>query len=176
MSNQLDLKKGLDIPVKGAAAQKVVKTVKPGVVAVKPTDFKGFLPRLLVKEGYSVLAGSPLLADKQKPRILVTSPVSGTVKGNVRGDKRKLLAVLVEADATQEYVDFGTKVPADADQVKELLLTTGLWNAIIQRPYGILADPDLTPKPSSSPPSAPLRSLPTPSSPSATASPTSRPA
>ncbi|MBR2226187.1 MAG: NADH:ubiquinone reductase (Na(+)-transporting) subunit A, partial [Bacteroidales bacterium] len=51
MSNQLVLKKGLDIPVKGVAAQKVVKTVKPGVVAVKPTDFKGFLPRLLVKEG-----------------------------------------------------------------------------------------------------------------------------
>ena len=146
MSNQLDLKKGLDIPVKGAAAQKVAKTVKPGVVAVKPTDFKGFLPRLLVKEGDRVLAGSPVLADKQKPQVLVTSPVSGTVKSVVRGDKRKLLAVLVEADASQEYVDFGTKVPADAEAVKELLLKTGLWNALIQRPYGIQADPDLRPK------------------------------
>ena len=146
MSNQLVLKKGLDIPVKGAAAQKVVKTVKPGVVAVKPTDFKGFLPRLLVKEGDRVLAGSPVLADKQKPQILVTSPVSGTVKSVVRGDKRKLLAVLVDADASQEYVDFGTKVPADADQVKELLLKTGLWGALIQRPYGVQADPALRPK------------------------------
>ena len=146
MLNQLDLKKGLDIPVKGAAAQKVAKTVRPGVVAVKPTDYKGFLPRLLVKEGDRVLAGSPVLADKQKPQILVTSPVSGTVKSIVRGDKRKLLAVLVEADASQEYVDFGTKVPANADAVKELLLKTGLWNALIQRPYGIQADPDLKPK------------------------------
>ena len=146
MSNPLVLKKGLDIPVKGAAAQKVVKTVKPGVVAVKPTDFKGFLPRLLVKEGDRVLAGSPVLADKQKPQILVTSPVSGTVKSIVRGDKRKLLAVLVDADASQEYVDFGTKVPADADAVKELLLKTGLWGALIQRPYGVQADPALRPK------------------------------
>ena len=146
MSNQLDLKKGLDIPVKGAAARKVVKTVKPGVVAVKPTDFKGFLPRLLVKEGDRVLAGSPVLADKQKPRILVTSPVSGTVAGIVRGEKRKLLAVLVQPDDSQEYVDFGTKVPADAEAVKELLLTSGLWGALIQRPYGIQADPDLRPK------------------------------
>ena len=146
MSNQLDLKKGLDIPVKGIAAQKVAKTVKPGVVAVKPTDFKGFLPRLLVKEGDRVLAGSPVLADKQKPQILVTSPVSGTVTGIVRGDKRKLLAVLVQADDSQEYVDFGTKVPADADEVKELLLKTGLWGALIQRPYGIQADPDQKPK------------------------------
>ncbi len=146
MSNQLVLKKGLDIPVKGAAAQKVLKTVKPGVVAVKPSDFKGFLPRLLVKEGDRVLAGSPVLADKQKPQVLVTSPVSGTVKSIVRGDKRKLLAVLVDADASQEYVDFGTKVPADADAVKELLLKTGLWGALIQRPYGVQADPALRPK------------------------------
>ena len=146
MSNQLDLKKGLDIPVKGVAAQKVVKTVKPGLVAVKPTDFKGLLPRLLVKEGDRVLAGSPVLADKQNPQILVTSPVSGTVAQIVRGDKRKLLAVLVKADDSQEYVDFGTTVPANADQVRELLLKSGLWGALIQRPYGIMANPDLKPK------------------------------
>ena len=146
MSNQLDLKKGLDIPVKGAAAQKVVKTVKPGLVAVKPTDFKGLLPRLLVKEGDRVLAGSPVLADKQNPQILVTSPVSGTVAQIVRGDKRKLLAVLVKADDSQEYVDFGTAVPASADQVRALLLKSGLWGALIQRPYGIMANPDLKPK------------------------------
>jgi Na+-transporting NADH:ubiquinone oxidoreductase subunit A len=146
MSNQLDLKKGLDIPVKGAAAQKVVKTVKPGLVAVKPTDFKGFLPRLLVKEGDRVLAGSPVLADKQDPRILVTSPVSGTVAQVVRGEKRKLLAVLVQADAAQEYVDFGTKVPATADEARDLLLKSGLWGALIQRPYGVMANPSLRPK------------------------------
>ena len=110
MSNHLDLKKGLDIPLKGAAAPTVAKTVKPGLVAVKPTDFKGFLPRLLVKEGDRVLAGSPVLADKQNPAILVTSPVSGAVAQVVRGEKRKLLAVLVQADDSQEYVDFGTKV------------------------------------------------------------------
>ena len=146
MSNQLDLKKGLDIPVKGAAAQKVVKTVKPGLVAVKPTDFKGLLPRLLVKEGDRVLAGSPVLADKQNPAILVTSPISGTVAQIVRGEKRKLLAVLVQADDSQEYVDFGTKVPATAEDVRDLLLKSGLWGALIQRPYGIMADPALKPK------------------------------
>jgi len=146
MSNQLDLKKGLDIPVKGAAAQKVVKTVKPGLVAVKPTDFKGFLPRLLVKEGDRVLAGSPVLADKQDSRILVTSPVSGTVAQVVRGEKRKLLAVLVQADGKQEYVDFGSKVPATAGEARDLLLKSGLWGSLIQRPYGVMASPDLRPK------------------------------
>jgi len=146
MSNNLDLKKGLDIPVKGAAAPEVIKTVVPDIVAVKPTDFKGLVPRLLVKEGDRVLAGSPLMADKQNPGILLTSPVSGTVHQVVRGEKRKLLAVLVRADAAQEFVDFGAKAPETADETKDLLLKSGLWGALIQRPYGIMADPSLKPK------------------------------
>ena len=102
MSNNLDLKKGLNIPVKGAAAPEVIQTVSPDIVAVKPTDFKGLVPRLLVKEGDTVKAGSPVMADKQRPEILLTSPVSGTVQQVVRGEKRKLLAVVVKADARQE--------------------------------------------------------------------------
>ena len=146
MSNNLDLKKGLNIPIKGVAAPEVIKTVVPDIIAVKPTCFKGLVPRLLVKEGDAVKAGSPVMADKQRPEILLTSPVSGTVEQIVRGEKRKLLAVLVKADASQEYVDFGSKAPADAAGVKELLLNTGLWAALIQRPYGILANPAVTPK------------------------------
>ena len=148
MSNNITLKKGLDIPVKGAAAQKVTRTVVPDVVALKPTDFKGLVPRLLVKEGDRVLAGSPVLADKQNPDILFTSPVSGTVQQVVRGEKRKLLAVLVKADGKQESVDFGAADAASlsADAAKDLLLRSGLWGALVQRPYGIMADPSLKPK------------------------------
>ena len=148
MSNNIVLKKGLNIPISGAAALETMKTIAPDVVAVKPTDFKGFTPRLLVKEGDNVLAGSPVLADKRNPDILLASPVSGTVKEIVRGEKRKLLAVLVKADGKDEAVDFGVREPKDlgAAEVKEALLKSGLWPFIIQRPYGIVADPALTPK------------------------------
>ena len=148
MSNTIHLSKGLNIPIKGVAAQKTVKTVTPDVIAVKPTDFKGFLPRLLVKEGDSVLAGSPVMADKNRPEILLTSPVSGTVQQIVRGEKRKLLAVLVKADGKQGAVDFGAqKIPAlQADAVKDLLLKSGLWVSLVQRPYGIVADASIRPR------------------------------
>ena len=146
MSNNLALKKGLDIPIKGSAAPEVIKTVSPDVVAVKPTDFKGLVPRLLVKEGDAVKAGSPVMADKQRPEILFTSPVSGTVQQVVRGEKRKLLAVLVKADAKQEFVDFGAKAPASAAETCTLLLKSGLWGALVQRPYGVMANPDVMPK------------------------------
>ncbi len=148
MSNSIVLKKGLDIPIKGAAALKTMKKILPDVVAIKPDDFKGFLPRVLVKEGDRVLAGSPVLSDKRLPDILVCSPVSGTVQEVARGDKRKLLAVLVKADEKQESVDLGAKdiEGLSPEQVRDTILASGLWPSIIQRPYGIVADPALRPK------------------------------
>lgn len=148
MSKTIKLKKGLNLPLKGEAQKKVIAEIKPGIVALKPTDFKGLVPRLLVKEGDIVKAGSPLFADKMHPDILFTSPVSGTVAQVVRGDKRKLLAVTVKADEEQKYEDFGKAKVADlsAEQVRSLLLRSGLWASIVQRPYGIVANPDVTPK------------------------------
>ena len=148
MSQTFVLKRGLDIPLAGEAQLHVSKTIAPGIVAVQPTDFKGFLPRLLVKEGDSVRCGSPVMADKKNADILLTSPVSGTVKAIVRGDKRKLLAVLVEADDSRDCVDFGIRdVSAlDAGQVREALLQSGLWPFLVQRPYGVVANPDIRPR------------------------------
>ena len=147
MSNNIVLKKGLNIPLAGVPALVVKRTILPDTVAVQPSDYKGLNARLLVREGDKVLAGSPVLADKKNPDVLVTSPVSGTVKAVVRGDKRKLLAVLVDADKDQEYLDFGAaKDGLSAGDVKDRLLKSGLWTAFVQRPYGIVADPAATPK------------------------------
>ena len=148
MSNTIKLKKGLDIPLSGKAALKIGLEVKPGIVALKPTDFRGLVPKLLVKEGDKVLAGTPLFADKMCQDILFTSPVSGTVQSIVRGEKRKLLAVLVKEDGLRKSVDFGKNDPdkMSPDEIKSLLLKSGLWASLIQRPYGIVANPAAAPK------------------------------
>ena len=148
MSNNIYLKKGLDLPINGVAAQNTKKVIVPDVVAVKPTDFRSLVPKLLVREGDKVLAGTPVLADKMSQNILFASPVSGTVTEVVRGEKRKLLEVRIKADAEQEYVDYGVKKVADmtAEQIKEALLAAGLWPALTQRPYGIIANPEVKPK------------------------------
>ena len=148
MSNNIDLKKGLNIPISGVADRKTRKVIVPDVVAVKPVDFRGLKPRLLVREGDKVLAGSPVLADKESPDILFTSPVSGTVTEVVRGEKRKLLEVRIKADEKQEYLEFetGDAKNLKADQIRSLLMKSGLWPSLIQRPYGILADPQAKPK------------------------------
>ena len=148
MSNNIYLKKGLDLPINGTAAQNTKKVIVPDVVSVKPTDFRGLVPKLLVREGDKVLAGTPVLADKMSQNILFASPVSGTVAEVVRGEKRKLLEVRIKADTAQEYVDFGTRKVAEmnAEQVRTALLESGLWPAINQRPYGIIANPEIKPK------------------------------
>lgn len=148
MSNNIYLNKGLNIPISGVADQSTKKVIVPDVVAVKPTDFRGLVPKLLVREGDKVLAGTPILADKMSQNILFASPVSGVVAEVVRGEKRKLLEVRIKADKEQSAVDFGVKKVADlsAEQIKESLLTAGLWPALTQRPYGIIANPEVKPK------------------------------
>ncbi len=148
MSNNIKLRRGLDLPIAGAAAQKVEKGNAADIIALKPTDFKGFAPRLLVREGDKVLAGSPVMADKQSADILLTAPVSGTVAEIVRGEKRKLLEVRIKADETCEYLDFGAHnaIKMSAAEIKDLLCKSGLWAGLIQRPYGILANPAAEPK------------------------------
>lgn len=148
MSQNIVLKKGLNIPITGKADLRVSKAILPGIVAVQPGEFKGLLPRLLVKEGDSVLCGSPVIADKKNADILLTSPVSGKVKEIVRGEKRKLLAVLIETDGEQTCAEFKLESAEklDSDSIRKAILASGLWPMLIQRPYGVIADPAAKPR------------------------------
>ncbi len=148
MLKNFRLNKGLDIPVKGAAELKIEKSIFSDVVSVKPTNFKNLTPKLLVREGDEVKAGSILFIDKYRPEIGFASPVSGIVESVVRGEKRKLLEIRVKAAKTTDYIKFNTPEPgkASAQEIKNALLESGLWVALKQRPYGIVANPADEPK------------------------------
>ena len=148
MSEHIRLKKGLNIPLAGAAPAKIAETVAPDLIAIKPTDFKALVPKLAVKEGDAVKAGEPLFVDKMRPSVRFCSPVSGVVQAVVRGDKRKLLAVVVKADSEQQSVKYDAVDVSKMDKqaVTDLLMERGLWPMIKQRPYGIVANPEDTPK------------------------------
>ncbi len=148
MIQHIQLKKGLNIPIKGEAELKIEKTIISEVISVKPTNFKNLTPKLVAREGDTVKAGSILFIDKYRPEIGFASPVSGTVEAVIRGEKRKLLEVRVKADKTTEYIKFNTPEisKATAQEVKQVLLDSGLWAAIKQRPYGIVANPKDEPK------------------------------
>ncbi len=148
MSKNISLRKGLDIKLNGEAAKELVGSALSAQYAISPLDFESVAPKLLVKVGDKVEAGSPLFYNKENSRIIFTSPVSGTVSAINRGEKRKILNVVVDADSTQSYKEFAVVDPKSAsrDEVVDLLLQSGLWSMLIQRPYGIIADPATTPK------------------------------
>lgn len=133
---RIKIKKGLDVPLGGAAERRVVDARSIGLYAVKPTDCVGFSPRLLVAEGDSVVAGQPLVADKNDPRLTLPSPVSGTVKAIVRGEKRRLLEVVVSRQAGQTRQTGQTSLTPEAP----------VWWMIRERPFGTIANPDHQPK------------------------------
>lgn len=147
MSTITKIKKGLNINLIGDAEKNIIST-KSKYYALKPTDFIGVLPKLHVKEGDTVKAGSVLFHDKNREDILFTSPVSGTVKEIRRGEKRLLLEVVIESDDKFESEDFGIGNPEklDREAIIAKLIKSGLWTMLRQRPYSIIADPKDTPK------------------------------
>ena len=138
----------MDIPLQGEA-EKVVRQAEPSrYYGVKPIDFHYMRTKLLAKEGDRVKAGSPLFFNKLQPDVKFPSPVSGKVTTVNRGERRKILEVVVEADSKIEYEDFGRGEPNDMsrEEVTNKLLESGLWAFIRQRPYSISANPKDVPK------------------------------
>ena len=148
MSKITRLHKGLNIKLRGGADTRVEQMPPAASHALCFDDFPGVTPKMLVKAGDKVKAGTPLFFDKARPEILFSSPVSGTVAEVVRGDKRKLIAVVITPDPKQAYEEF--KVPAAREATREsvakAILEAGLWPFIIQRPYGVIASPADSPK------------------------------
>ena len=148
MSQVIKLKKGLDILLEGEAKRELTRLPLVHAYALKPEDFPGVTPKLLVRVDDEVKVGTPLFFDKYRPQILFTSPVSGKVSAIVRGEKRKILEVVITPEAEQVYETFDVPaIEATArEQIKALMLKAGLWPMIIQRPFGIVANPQDTPK------------------------------
>ena len=148
MANVIKLRKGLDINLKGKAAKERLSVKEPGFYSLVPDDFTGVTPKVVVKEQEYVMAGGPLFIDKNHPEVKFVSPVSGVVTSVERGAKRKLMNIVVEAAAEQDYEEFGKMDPAkmDGEQVKEALLNAGMFAFIRQRPYDVIANPEVKPK------------------------------
>jgi Na+-transporting NADH:ubiquinone oxidoreductase subunit A len=152
MADTIKLKKGFTINLAGKAEKKISGTPLPKTYAIRPSDFKDILrPKPIVEVGDTVKAGTPLLFDKRKESILITSPVSGEVIATNRGEKRKLLEIVILSDEKMEYEKFPIYSTTDLigisrEKVLDSLLKSGVWPNIIQRPFGVLANPQDTPK------------------------------
>ena len=150
MAKVISLKEGLDIPLQGAPIRKDgsgLVFITPATVAIAPDDFPGLVPRLDVKEGDTVKVGDVLFHDKMYPDIKVVSPVSGVVSAVVRGERRKILRVVLTPTLSDEVNVLRTVGPvSDTVLAERILLDSGLWAYLRQRPYGIVPVPGVHPR------------------------------
>ena len=148
MSKDIRIKKGLDLKLKGEAENKISDIARSKVYAIKPSDFHGVTPKMVVKEGAKIKAGEVVFYSKNDEAVKFVSPVSGTIQEIKRGEKRVILEILIAADSQDEFVEHSKKNPKDLSEkeVKEHLLASGSWPFIVQRPYDVVANSADTPK------------------------------
>ncbi len=152
------IKRGLDLPISGAPAQSISPGPAVTRVALVAADYIGMKPTMFVKPGDAIKRGQPLFEDKKTPGVLYTSPGAGTIAAVNRGEKRALISVVIDLspgeisgrpgdDEHQRFASFtGKPVPAlSRDDVRALLLESGLWTAFRTRPYSRVPDPQSTP-------------------------------
>ena len=153
MAKVIKLRKGLDINLRGKATRETLAVGCPGEYALMPDDFCGVKPKVVVKEGDAVKAGDALFVDKLHPEVKFVSPVSGTVSMVERGDRRKLLSIRVKSltpalskGEGEDSRQFTPPSEGTGEAIKALMLESGLFAFLRQRPYDVVANPDDKPK------------------------------
>lgn len=148
MANRIKTKRGLDIVINGLAEKITNEVIVSDIITVIPDHYHSITPKVVVKEGDSVKAGTPLFYNKAVENMNFVSPVSGKVLAVNRGERRKVLSITIARDNETEYETFNAGSPAtmEAGDIKNILLTSGLWVYIKQRPYDVIANPGAAPK------------------------------
>jgi len=148
MAEVIKIKKGLDIKMIGQAEKIYVKAPRAKTYAIKPVDWHGLTPKIIPKLCDEVKVGTPIFFDKYHPEVKFTSPVSGILLSINRGDRRRIIEVVIEDDGknTPETFLKGDPSSFKREQIVENLLESGLWPAIRQRPYTVIARPEHHPK------------------------------
>jgi len=148
MSKDIRIKKGLDLKLKGNAELQISDVSRSKVYAIKPSDFHGVIPKMIVKEGAIVKAGEAIFYSKNDESVKFVSPVSGKIQEIKRGDKRVILEILIAADSQDNHLEHSKKTPKDlsSEEVKAHLLASGCWPFVKQRPYDVIASSEDTPR------------------------------
>ncbi len=146
----IKIKKGLDLPIKGAPEQRVHAARPVRHVALLGVDHVDLKPTMHVAEGDKVKLGQPLFENKKVPGVFYTAPGGGEVVAINRGARRMLQSVVIRLDESEEELAFASYAPDQLasltpEQVVENLLASGLWTALRTRPFGKVPDPATRP-------------------------------
>lgn len=141
------LRKGLELPISGGPRQEISPSPKVSTVGILGDDYIDLKPRIIVEEGDSVVAGTPVMFDKNMPDAMIVSPVAGRVRAINRGARRKLISIEIDVDADGGApMDFSAIGDASTREgLVQKLCAAGLWTSFRTRPYSKVPQPDTVP-------------------------------
>ncbi len=145
----IKIKRGLDLPITGAPAQRIEAGRPVRSVAIIGFDYHGMKPTMQVQVGDRVKLGQVLFSDKKTPGVNFTAPGAGVVSAIHRGEQRVLQSVVIDLDG-DEQLSFASYPVAqlgnlEAAQVRDNLQASGLWTALRTRPFSKVPAIDATP-------------------------------
>jgi Na+-transporting NADH:ubiquinone oxidoreductase subunit A len=148
------IRRGLDLPISGAPDGPLGEAPQVSRVAVVAADYIGMKPTMHVKVGDSVQRGQLLFEDKKTPGVRYTAIGDGKVAAIHRGERRALQSVVLELTAAERagrssdsrFKSFTGQHPSSmtAEQIRDLLLESGQWVALRQRPFSRVPAPQST--------------------------------
>jgi Na+-transporting NADH:ubiquinone oxidoreductase subunit A len=148
------IRKGLDLPISGAPEQSIHDA--PGLtrIAILGDDTPGLRARLQVEEGQSVRRGQLLFEDRTNPGVRYTAPGAGRIAAINRGHRRVLQSLVIQLDPAEragrsdvehvEFESYRSRRPEtfSADEIRAVLVESGLWTALRTRPFSRVPGPD----------------------------------
>lgn len=153
-----EITKGLELPITGGPEQTISDGPQPQKVAIVAEDYVGMRPKMRVSVGDAVKRGQVLFEDKKTPGVLYTSPGAGTVVAVNRGARRALQTIVIQLNEREQggerdegdevaFESYAGKDPIGlgTEEIKGLLIESGLWTALRARPFGKVANPETTP-------------------------------
>ena len=145
----ITIKKGLDVPVKGAPQQVIHDGSSIKTVATLGEEFVGMRPTMFVKVGDRVKKGQVIFSDKKNPGVKFTAQAAGVVKEINRGEKRVLQSVVIDIDGDEQitFTSYPTSELATLSRVNVVnnLVESGLWTALRTRPFSKIPAVDAIP-------------------------------
>lgn len=152
------IRKGIDLPIAGDPVQAIHEGPEIRRVAVMGDDTSGLRARPAVAEGDTVKRGQLLFEDRLRPGIRYTAPGAGRVQAIFRGARRALRSIVIGlsqgeragdplAEENQPFASYrgGDPLAWSAEEIRALMLESGLWTALRERPFGKVPLPDATP-------------------------------
>ncbi len=143
------IKKGLDLPIPGSVSDLTLQeAAEPARVALLPQEVPGAKAQLLVQEGDRVAVGTPLYCDRRNRRVHHVSPAAGVVEAVHRGERRKVLSIVVRVDDFEtRHAEVGPMDPTavSREELAAHLQQHGPWASLRERPYGHVAHAEETP-------------------------------